>query len=170
MKNKCSFFAISVLFLMACGVQNPLTSNSENYTHCDVQHNFCVQYPKDVFPPPAEGEDKEDLILGLYSEGYDIRLLVSADKNAENLTYEQLYEQQLTLWEETYDDIDIDGSNITEQGYEVSASGEDYSLYSRSARFIRNGDIITMRLVAGPEVNPTFFADLKDRILLYPNE
>lgn len=170
MKNVRSFCAISLLLLMACGFQNPLTSNSENYTHCDVLNNFCVQYPRSIFPPPGGGEDREDLILGLYSEEYDIRLLVSADKNAENLTYEQLYEKQLTLWEETYDDIDINESNITEEGYEVNASGENYSLYSRSGRFLKNGDIITLRLVAGPEVTPTFFADLENKILMYPNK
>ncbi|PHN05054.1 hypothetical protein [Flavilitoribacter nigricans] len=170
MKNYHSFLAISVMLMMACGVRSPLTSNSENYTHCDVRNNFCVQYPKATFPPPSEGQDKEDLILGLYSEEYDIRLLVSADKNAESLTFEQLYEQQLTLWEETYDDIDIDASNITEGGYEVSASGEDYSLYAKSSRYVASGDVITLRLVAGPEVSANFFTDLKSQILLYPNK
>lgn len=170
MKTKYFFGAIGALLLTACGVTSPLSSNSENYTHCDVQQNFCIQYPRAVFPPPGEGKDKEDLILGLYSEEYDIRLLISADKNAENLTFEQLYEQQLAQWEETYDDVDIDASNITEGGFDVSASGEDYSLYAKSSRYLQNGSIVTMRLVAGPEVTPTFFADLKNQILLYTNK
>jgi hypothetical protein len=170
MKNKNFFWSVSFLLLMACGTQNPLSNDSENYTHCDIQENFCIQYPQSAFPPPQEGLDKDDLILGLYSEDYDLRLLVSADKNAQNLTFEQLYEKQLGYWEETYDDIDIAESNITAEGYEVSASGEDYALYAKSARFIPNGDVITLRLVAGPGVTPTFFGSLKNNILLFPNK
>lgn len=170
MKNGHSLCAIGLLLIMACGIKNPLTSNSENYTHCDVQNNFCVQYPRAIFPPPEEGLDKQDLMLGLYSKEYDIRLLITSDKNAENLTFEQLYEQQIAHWEETYDDVDVNSSNVTQGSFEVTAAGEDYALYAKSSQFQPNGDVIILRLVAGPGVSPNLFSNLKGQILLYPNK
>lgn len=163
-------FLIGSALLAACSTKNPLSRKSTSYTHCDTDHNFCVQYPASLLPPPEEGRDQKDVILSLFSEEHDVRLLVSADQNAENLSFEQIYEQQLTLWKETYDDVDVDASNITEGGFEVSARGEGYHLYARSARFINNGDIISLRMIAGPEMTSNFFTSLKDEVLLYPNK
>lgn len=170
MRNYPIFFVILAILQAACGVNSPLGVGSGHYTYCDTQNNICIQYPRDVFPRPADGKDKEDLILGLYSEKYDVRLLLSADRNAENLTFDQMYQQQMAKWKETYDDVDVNGSNITDSGYEVTAGGEDYKLYAKSSTYIPKGRVINLRLVAGPELTTIFFDDLKNKILIYPNK
>lgn len=129
-----------------------------------------MQYPSSVLPSPDEGDKDNDLLLGLYSEEKDIRLFLSADKNAEGLTFEQMYERQLAQWSGTYDDVDEDASNITDDGYELSARADGYHLFAKSMELNDTGVYVYLRLVGGPELNAMVFAELKDKILLYPNK
>ena len=158
------------LLFFSCGVKNPLTGNKANYRFCDLANNLCIQYPRAILPPPEEGQDADDLILSLYSEEYDIKLLLSADKNAEQLTFEQIYKKQLELWKGTYDDVDEEASQIGDHAYELSARADDYYLYAKTIDLNKNGTFVTLRLVGGPELTPVFFADLKEKILLFPNK
>lgn len=154
----------------ACGVQQTIPSNGSSHTYCSTKYNFCIQYPSSVLPSPDDGQGENDLLLSLYSEEKDIRLFLSADKNAEQLTFEQLYETQMNDWSSTYDDVDVEGSNITDLGYEVSAMADGYHLYAKSMELEDSGVFIYLRLVGGPELNELIFAELKDKILIYTNK
>lgn len=170
MKTKLMFLLAGVFCAMSCGVKNPLPKDDTAYTYCDTPNNFCIRYPRAVFPPPQKGDKADDLVLGLYSEEYDIRLFLSADKNAENLTFEQLYGRQVDLWKSTYDDVDEESSTIGERDFEASAIADGYHLYAKTVDLGGTGRLVTLRLVAGPEVNALFFDDLKKNILLYLNK
>jgi hypothetical protein len=170
MKN-CLFLLLIFLPLWhACGVRQTIPPDGANYTFCSNTYNFCMQYPRSVLPSPEEGDKDNELLLGLYSEEKDIRLFLSADKNAEGLTFEQMYEKQMAEWESTYDDVDEVGSNITDDGYDLSARADGYYLYSKSMDLNNTGSFVYLRLVGGPNLNELVFTELKDKILIYPNQ
>lgn len=170
MKNYLLLLLPLCTFWYACGVQQTVPSGGSSHTYCSTKYNFCVQYPSSVLPSPDKADTASDLELGLYSEEKDIRLLLSADRNAEQLSFEQLYERQMNEWASTYDDVDEEGSSITDAGYEVSAMADGYHLYAMSMELEDNGIFIYLRLVGGPELNKLVFAELKDQILIYTNK
>lgn len=170
-----SILAISSLMCMllsmnACGVANPVAKSDNSYVHCAHRFNFCIEYPMAVFPPPREGDDNKDLILSLYSEELDISLLLSANRNAQNLTFDQLYKKQMADWKNTYDSVKEGGSNITPTSYDASATADDYRLFAKTIDLNGDGMLVTLRLKAGPPVNSIMFEDIKKKILLYPNK
>lgn len=162
--------AVTVLTLSACGVQNPVAQSDNSYVHCNRQYNFCIEYPMSVFPPPREGDDNKDLILSLYSEEYDLSLLLSAKINAQRLTFDQLYEKQMADWQNTYDDVNQTGSNIVDNAYDISATADGYHLYAKTVDIHFDGTLVNLRLKAGPPVNTVMFEDIKEKILIYPNK
>lgn len=170
MKTHLFLLTLLLPLLLACGVQQNIPTDGANHTYCSTEYNFCLQYPAAVLPSPEAGTQKSDLLLGLYGEENDIRLLLAADQNAQSLSFEQIYETQMNEWSSTYDDVDEEASNITSDGYDVSARADGYYLYAKSMKMQGSGRYVHLRLVGGPELNELLFAELKKKILIYPNQ